>query len=507
MAGIGFSLKKLFNKKGILNLCKAYGYAGVITTGPMLLGILLLVGIAFISRLGGMPTHDRELLNCMLTYGLLASLMVTSLFNMSVTRYISDCIYDEKKEKVLPSFLGSLSIMLLLCVATFGVFLIFAGISWVRSLLCLWFAMTLIVVWTEMIYMTALKDYKSIVLSFTISLMLGFLLALIFVLFGFVSIETMMFSMIVSYGILAIRYFKLLIDYFPISEGSHFSFLRWFDRYSQLALIGFLINIGLFSHLIIMYFGPLAVQVEGLFYGAPQYDVPAIIAFLSILITTVSFVVSVEVEFYPKYSNYYGLFNDKGAIKDIQLANKEMRTVLSRELLYLGEKQLFTTVLFIVLVPPLLQRFMPGISTLSLAIFRFLCVGYSAYAIANSIMLILLYFEDYTGALIGTTIFAVLSTVATIIQIIYGNKIYFGMGFFVGTIAFLVFSTIRLTGYTKRLPYYLLSRQSIVAKPVTGLFSYISEKLDYRYELIKQKKEEEILKKVREDMKGVESRV
>ena len=33
MAGIGFSLKRLFGKKGILNLCKAYGYAGIVTTG------------------------------------------------------------------------------------------------------------------------------------------------------------------------------------------------------------------------------------------------------------------------------------------------------------------------------------------------------------------------------------------------------------------------------------------------------------------------------------------
>ena len=71
MAGIGFSLRKLFDKKGIFNLCRAYGYAGIISTGPMLLGAALLGGISFAARLGGMPTHDRELLNCMLTYSLL----------------------------------------------------------------------------------------------------------------------------------------------------------------------------------------------------------------------------------------------------------------------------------------------------------------------------------------------------------------------------------------------------------------------------------------------------
>ena len=48
MAGIGFELKKLFQKRGLAATAKAYGYAGVICTGPMLLGIVLLVGIAFI---------------------------------------------------------------------------------------------------------------------------------------------------------------------------------------------------------------------------------------------------------------------------------------------------------------------------------------------------------------------------------------------------------------------------------------------------------------------------
>ena len=44
MAGIGFELKKLFRRKGIFASFRAYGYAGVICTGPMLLGVLLLLG-------------------------------------------------------------------------------------------------------------------------------------------------------------------------------------------------------------------------------------------------------------------------------------------------------------------------------------------------------------------------------------------------------------------------------------------------------------------------------
>lgn len=41
MAGIGFELKKLFRCKGMLAGLRAYGYAGIICTGPMLLGVLL----------------------------------------------------------------------------------------------------------------------------------------------------------------------------------------------------------------------------------------------------------------------------------------------------------------------------------------------------------------------------------------------------------------------------------------------------------------------------------
>ena len=70
----------------------------------MILGVILLAGMSLAARLAGMDAHDRELLNCMITYCLLASL--------TVTRYISDMLYEEKTEKIMPSFYGSCSIML-----------------------------------------------------------------------------------------------------------------------------------------------------------------------------------------------------------------------------------------------------------------------------------------------------------------------------------------------------------------------------------------------------------
>ena len=43
MAGIGFSLNRLFQKKGVLNLCRAYAYAGAVAIGPMVMGVCVLL--------------------------------------------------------------------------------------------------------------------------------------------------------------------------------------------------------------------------------------------------------------------------------------------------------------------------------------------------------------------------------------------------------------------------------------------------------------------------------
>lgn len=478
MAGIGFSLKKLFNKKGIFNLCRAYGYAGLICAGPMILGVILLLGITFLSQLVGMGRHSRELLNCMLTYSLLASLTITSFFNMIVTRYISDMLYEEKTDKIMPSFYGSSGLLLTAGCAVWGIFLLFSGVAPVYKVLCLWFFAILVVVWMEMNYLTALKDYKVLVVNFAVSLAAGLLLALVLVYFGRVTVVSLFFCVIFSYGLLMVLYYRQLLLYFPHSSGSCFSFLRWMDKYLALVFIGIFVNLGLFAHLVIMYFGPLSVQVEGLFYGAPLHDVPALCAFFSILITTVNFVTSVEVRFYPKYRNYYSLFNDNGSIRDIEQAEEEMLVVLKQELTFNAHKQLIATVLFIVLGTIVLEKLPLGFNDTSIGIYRLLCAGYGVYAISNTIMLILLYFEDYTGAFAGTAGFAAVSILVTVIQNLYGNINYYGLGFLCGAAVFYLICWIRLEWYTRRLPYFLLSRQALVEINRKGVFSRLCDLLE-----------------------------
>ena len=253
----------------------------------------------------------------------------------------------------------------------------------------------------------------------------------------------------------------LLYQYFPSGNVSAFFFLRWVDQFLPLAFYGSFYQYRIVCASGDHVDGTTAGKVQGLFVGAPYHDVPALIAFLTILVTTVNFVVSVEVNFYPKYRNYYSLFNDKGAIGDIKQAGKEMRKVLNMELKYTALKQLLTTALVISVGGILLEYLPLGFNDLMEGYFRTLCVGYGLYAVANTMLLLLLYFTDYKGALWSSGIFAAGTSVFTIISLFF-PQVYYGFGFLAGCVAFFLFSVLRLDYYTKRLPYYILSVQPVV---------------------------------------------
>lgn len=481
MAGIGFELKHLFKRRGLFAMFRAYGYAGIVCTGPMLLGVILILGIMFLCYLTGVSLHDRELLVCMITYTLLASLTVTSFLSMPVTRFIADMLFEERQEAILPSFWGSTGIMLAAGEILYGIFLLFSGASFADALLCLWLFGELIVVWNAMSYLTAIKDYKGILLTFALAVVISFVTGWLFIFAGIPHREALLLAVSIGYGVMLICDVILLYRYFPESRVSAFLFLGWLDRFLPLGLTGLFLNIGLFSHLVIMWMGPIRVQVQGLFYGAPYHDVPALIAFLTILITTVNFVVSVEVNFYPRYRTYYSLFNDRGSVKDILQAEQEMLLVLNTELKYTALKQLFATALAISL-GGLVLNFLPlGFTDLMLGYFRVLCVGYGLYAVGNTVLLLLLYFTDYAGALVSTAVFAGTTSLFTVISLFFEEK-YFGFGFLLGSALFLLFALVRLDTYTKRLPYYILSTQPIAEEDKSGIFEraerYLQKKLE-----------------------------
>src|SRR5215208_3389772 len=114
MAGIGFELKKLFAKNGIILRVRANLYAGLVVAGPMIMGGLLLLGAKFVSGWGGASNHQQDLIVVIITYSLLFSLLLSSFLLFILARYVADMLYINAYERILPSLYGSASLLLLI---------------------------------------------------------------------------------------------------------------------------------------------------------------------------------------------------------------------------------------------------------------------------------------------------------------------------------------------------------------------------------------------------------
>lgn len=499
MAGIGFELKKLFSKKGLLATTRAYGYASMVCAGPMILGFLLLLGVMYIAERAGASRHERELLVTMITHALLASLTVTSVFSMLIARYCADMIYENRYDRLIPSMYGSCGICLVLGGIGYGIFLWFCGVAVLYRLLSFVLFMALIVVWMEINYLTMLKDYKAIALAFFVSLLTGLILSVIFIwLFHIEIITAVLTALTIGYGIMSCWYFAIIYKYLPEGFGTSLRFMEWADKTPALAVTGLLITLGLFGHLVIFWWAsPLSVQVEGLFYGAPAHDVPAIWAFFSILITTVGFVVFTETRFYPKYKEYFALFNGDGSIDDLDEAESSMFRVLAEELGYLALKQVFSALIFMIFGSIILPRLPLGFTNEMLRIFRVLCVGYAFYAIGNSTILVLQYFADMNGACFASVFFAICTNGFTLITTLLLKR-YYGFGFLLGSLVFAVCGIVRLAWFLRRLKYNVLARQPLNEVIRIRLFGRIADFFEIRAVRVQRRRREKYLEKIGE---------
>lgn len=480
MAGIGFELKKMFAKRGLLSIIRAYGYAGIVCTGPMILGIVLLLGIRFLAQFAGATEGEIEFLNALVQYTMMFSLILSNGFSLVTTRYVADWLYVDRPERIMPSFWGGIALMLVIGTPLYILYMMVSGLPVTNLVLGVIFFGELILVWTEINYLTAIKDYEGIMKTFVVALITAFAVGAILLQTNMNIVVAMQIAVCVAYAVMAVWYYVLLVEYFPQGRCSSLHFLKWFDKYPQLAFLGIFLSIGVYGHIFIMWTWPIGKQIYGLMYVAPEYDIPALLAFLSTLVTTINFVTSVEVNFYSKYKTYFSLFNEGGSYVDIEQAEREMKTTLVQELAYTFTKQFFTTIVFIIVGTLLLPQLPLGMTEDMLGIFRVLCVGYAFYAVGNAVMLIQLYFSDNKGALISVSVFAFVSCTSTLLLREVEIK-YYGAGFLLGGIAFSITALILLYFYLKKLIFYVLCNQPLVAVEKQGIMTRISEEYEKKY--------------------------
>jgi polysaccharide biosynthesis protein PelG len=481
MAGIGFELRRLFGKKGVFLNVRANLYAATVVAGPALLAATLLVGINWLAYLAGAPRHDRDVIVVVVTYSILSSLLLTSFLSFVLTRYVADMLYENQNQRVLPSMYGAISLCLLIGGAGWIAFLSVGGLPLEYSVLSFMLFTEAVVVWLQMSYVNAAKDYRGTVFGFALGVATALLSG--YVLIWWLHLEvvfSLLLAVCLAYGVMIVSFTRVLHDYFPIGKGSSLRFLEWVDKYPSLILVGFCTIAGLFTHIMIMWTSPWGYQVIGLFYMAPAYDIPALLAMFTTLVTTVNFVTSVEVSFYEKYRLYFSLLNEGGSLSDIDKAKEEMAVVLKQELFYMAQIQMAVEIIAIAVAGIVLPRLNTGFTPAMVGLFRVLCVGYGMYAIGNAMLLFLLYLSNYRDAMISSIIFFLVGTLGTLATLSLPEN-YYGFGFVAAGLCLFITTWIQLATSMNRLDYDIFCKQPIFLARKLGSLGRLAQRLDRQH--------------------------
>ncbi|WP_054956284.1 exopolysaccharide Pel transporter PelG [Paenibacillus dakarensis] len=458
MAGIGFELRKLFREQGLINHVKAYTFSTLTTIGPMLLCIFLIIVLQRFMIASNGTYQDWELYISTMQYAFIFSIIITGGISMVLTRFIADMIFEKKYEHLLSSFYGALIICLPLTALAAWLFLqgVSAGIGYkVASYL---FFMELVVVWLQSVYLSALKDYTRIVRSFLIGIVISLLTGFILLTFTSMNATTAaVFSIDIGFLIIILMSFYHFEQVFPAKQPKQlFAFTSYFKKYPSLFFIGTFMYSGIYMHSFVYWLGEKGVWVAERYAVSFYYDLPVFYAFLSVVPSLVTFVVSVETSFYVKFRNYYKYVIEGGTWIEIDRARKEMQQTLVQSVSFLMQVQLLFTVVSLAIGMKILPKI--GFTMAQLDVFTILVLGYFLFIMMFILLHLLLYFDDRRGVLVLSSAFILMNLGFTLWSMKTGSD---GLGMLIASLLGLIGGIMRLLHVLRNLDYYTFCSQPL----------------------------------------------
>lgn len=460
MAGIGFELRKLYRKQGLMNSFQAFSYSTMTTIGPMILCLALLFVQQYFMDLHQVTYLQKELFVATLAYCFIFSIIITSGISMLVTRYIADCIYEKKYIEVLGAYYGSLITILPVAAIIGFIFLFFVEASFFYKVLAYLYFIELIFIWMQNIFMSALKDYSRIFRGFLIAGIISTITSLL--LYEFTLFEPLivaLLSMVVGFSSIIITSSLHFEQVFPENEKkNYFAFFSISRKYPIIFFTGAFVYSGVYIHNFIYWaFSDQQIQVANAFLLAPFYDVPVFYAYLSVLPSLIFFVVIIETDFYERFLNYYRNVIEGGTYESLQVAKKSMQKVLVYRIGFLCEIQLLFTTLSIALGLIFLPKI--GFTMAQLDVFVILCLAYFFFILMFILLHILMYFDDRKGIFILSLSFIGLSAILTFITM---ELQLHGIGMFLASFIILCGSLIRLLYLLNHIDYYTYCPQPLL---------------------------------------------
>ncbi|MDO5154843.1 MAG: exopolysaccharide Pel transporter PelG [Eubacteriales bacterium] len=463
MAGIGVKLNRIYGKNTIATNLVGFGYSSMITVAPMFVVIGAVVLMQYLLGVFKLGYAERELYACTVLYIFIFGLLTASPFNAVLSKYMSDIIYEEKYEDIMPCYYTGLLMNTILSVLVgipFCIHEYLVGDVQLRFVFAGYCGyMALVFVFYSMLYLSICKVYKKISLFFTIGMLITVLLSVILVYsYDVDAIYAMLVSLDVGFLITGSLEYALIRSYFRENSGRYKAVLQYFKKYWQLVLTNFIYTLGLYMHNFVFWTTDMHLIVVKSFVCMTSYDMATCLAMFTNISASVIFISRVEMHFHERYKKYSeAVIGGRGM--DIENAKKRMFEQLSDELMSLVRIQFIVTVVVFFVCMIILPMF--GFGGIVMQIYPCLAAGYFVLFTMYAEIIFLYYFDDLNGALFTAISFALATLVGAYLSTSL-QPIWFGIGFFAGSVVGWAFAYIRLRYIEKNLDRHIFCRGHIL---------------------------------------------
>ncbi len=449
MAGIGFELRRLLQRDSYLGLLQAYGYAGMISSGPWVLSILgvLLIGLASAGRVSP-PTQVTQFL-VTITWLMACSLILTGLLQLLFTRFVADRLFEQRRDIVLGNLMGALTLTSLTAAGTGGLALLaFFDTPAPYNLFGLGSFVLLCNIWIVVIFLSGMKAYRLILgvflLGYGTTVVLGLALAdhgLAGLLLGF----------FVGQGVLFFALLGIVVRQYPGSRFIAWDFLRPDQVHYPLIGVGLFYNLAIWADKFMFWFTPETAQVVvGPLRASPIYDLPIFLAYLSIIPGMAVFLVRMETDFAEIYDRFYDSVREGDTLQHIRQYKQRMVDVVRQGIYEIFKVQGLTVVILMMLAPAILDAL--GFSRLYLGLFQIDLVGVGVQVLLLAILNVLFYLDLLWIAFFLCLLFLAGNLTFTWITLQLGPA-YYGLGFTVAVILTSLVGLVILSRQLDRLEY------------------------------------------------------
>ena len=397
MAGIGFVLRRLADRDDLAGSLAAWGTAAAITSGPWLMTIAAILLVEHWGVVHVQP-WEHERFRIVLSYNFCFSLVLTAPVALLATRMAADDIFLRRPEGLSAGFINALTAAL--AVQALPVLLVWGVLTdlppQVRVMAIANYA-TLVGIWVLLAYLSVLRDFGLILLSFMIGLGvaagLGAWIGASLGAAGLIGSFTLGLAVLLTLGAT-----RLLVE-FPFTPRSWTETQEILQPYFLLAPIGLLTAAAPWVDKWVFWVSPWAeISSPGL-PNLPIYDSAMFLACLAIVPGIALFFVSMETEIFTAWRRFFDRLRGGASLADLE----EMRMGLSGTVARAGSVLLLLQALVAagaILGGPLLVE--AGLlSPVQQPIFRFGVLGAPFHTLFLAAMIVLAYLDARRAQLIA----------------------------------------------------------------------------------------------------------